>query len=87
MIRTISGPDSAKYIQNIRELCHENIVQSIEIYSCPDSTYFLISEYMAILLMHLCRAPIYLNEPQLSSILYQVRANFHLDRVSQLTLM
>ncbi|KAK6843374.1 hypothetical protein PG987_004234 [Apiospora arundinis] len=72
MIRTISGADSAEQIDNILELCHENIVQSIEIYPGPDSSYFLISEYMATSLMHLCRAPLYPNEPQLSSILYQV---------------
>ncbi|KAI1463202.1 kinase-like domain-containing protein [Daldinia caldariorum] len=72
MIRTISGRNADEQIQNIRQLCHENIVRSIEIYACSDAGYFLISEFMPTSLMHLCRAPIYPNEPQLSSILHQV---------------
>ncbi|KAI0810063.1 kinase-like domain-containing protein [Xylaria sp. FL0064] len=72
MIRTISGRDVEEQIQNIRQLCHPNLVENIEIYACSDSSYFLISEFMHTSLLHLCRSPIYPTEPQLSSILHQI---------------
>ncbi|KAI1158832.1 hypothetical protein F5B18DRAFT_664945 [Nemania serpens] len=72
MIRTISGRDAEERIQNIRQLRHPNLAESIEIYTCSDPSYFVISEFMPTSLLHLCRSPIYPNEPQLSSILYQV---------------
>ncbi|KAI1633586.1 hypothetical protein F4809DRAFT_622784 [Biscogniauxia mediterranea] len=72
MIRTISGNNTDEQIQNIRQIFHDNIVKSIEIYALPDSSYFLISELMPTSLMHICRAPVYPNEPQLSSILHQL---------------
>ncbi|KAI0423578.1 hypothetical protein F5Y09DRAFT_355402 [Xylaria sp. FL1042] len=72
MIRTISGRNTDEQIQNIRQFCHDNIVKNIEIYECSDSSYFLISEFIPISLMHLCRAPVYPNEPQFSSILHQI---------------
>ncbi|KAI1489435.1 hypothetical protein F5X96DRAFT_679771 [Biscogniauxia mediterranea] len=72
MIRTISGNNTDEQIQNIRQIFHDNIVKSIEIYTLPDSSYFLISEFMPTSLMHICRAPVYPNEPQLSSILHQL---------------
>ncbi|KAI1655473.1 kinase-like domain-containing protein [Daldinia decipiens] len=72
MIRTISGSNLDEQIQNIRQLSHENIVKNIEIYISSDQDYYLISEFMPVSLMHLCQAPIYPTEPQLSSILHQV---------------
>jgi hypothetical protein len=74
MIRTISGHNSDEQKQNIRQLCHDNIVRNMKIYTCNNSSYYLISEFMPTSLLHLCRAPVYPNEPQLSSILYQVCA-------------
>lgn len=72
MIRTISGHDAEERIQNIRQLRHPNLAENIEIYTCSDPSYFVISEFMPTSLLHLCRSPIYPNKPQLSSILYQV---------------
>lgn len=72
MIRTISGSNTDEQIQNIRRIFHENIVRNIEIYTSSESSYYLISEFMATSLLHVCRSPAYPTEPQLSSILYQV---------------
>lgn len=74
MIRTITGSKSEEQIQTIRQLCHSNLVEQIEIYACPESGHFILSEFMPTSLLHLCRSPIYPSEHQLSSILHQVGA-------------
>ncbi|KAI0200858.1 hypothetical protein F4808DRAFT_460370 [Astrocystis sublimbata] len=48
------------------------MVKNIEIYAGSDASYYLILEFLPTSLLHLCRAPIYPTEPQLSSILYQM---------------
>ncbi|KAI0977483.1 hypothetical protein F4678DRAFT_16605 [Xylaria arbuscula] len=72
MIRTISGRDAEERIQTIRQLRHPSLTENVEIYACSDPSYFVISEFMPTSLLHVCRSPIYPNEPQLSSVLYQV---------------
>ncbi|KAI0525804.1 hypothetical protein F5B22DRAFT_633213 [Xylaria bambusicola] len=72
MIHTISGSDAEERIQTIRQLRHPNLTENVEVYTSSDPGYSVISEFMPTSLLHLCRAPIYPNEPQLSSILYQV---------------
>ncbi|KAG7115872.1 Serine/threonine-protein kinase OSR1 like [Verticillium longisporum] len=72
MIRAITGPNSEEHIQRFHQLCHPNIVKAMEAYDCPVDGSFLVSEFMLTFLRHLCQAPIYPNEPQLSSILHQV---------------
>ncbi|KAK5633457.1 hypothetical protein RRF57_009171 [Xylaria bambusicola] len=71
MIHTISGSDAKERIQTIRQLRHPNLTENVEVYTSSDPGYSVISEFMPTSLLHLCRAPIYPNEPQLSSILYQ----------------
>ncbi|KAK5636047.1 hypothetical protein RRF57_011759 [Xylaria bambusicola] len=75
MIRTVSGRDAEERIQTIRQLRHPNLAENVEIYTGSDPSHFVISEFMATSLLHLCRAPIYPNEPQLSSILHQTHAS------------
>ncbi|ROT35348.1 hypothetical protein SODALDRAFT_316732 [Sodiomyces alkalinus F11] len=72
MIRSITGQNTDEQIQYLRQICHPNIVAALEIYSCPKEGCFLLSEFMPTTLRHLCRAPIYPSEQQLSSILHQV---------------
>jgi serine/threonine protein kinase len=73
MVRTITGPDIDEQVQRFRQLCHPNIVKTVEIYtSFHQGDNFLVSEFMATSLWHVCRAPKYPNERQLSSILHQV---------------
>lgn len=59
-------------LQIIRQLCHPNILESIEIYSEEDGNHFVVSDMMETSLLHVCRAPEYPSESQLSSILFQV---------------
>jgi hypothetical protein len=72
MIRSITGPSTDEQIQRLHRLSHANIVETIELYTCPQAGYFLVSEYLPTSVQHLCQAPRYPTEPQLSSILHQV---------------
>ncbi|KAH6705761.1 hypothetical protein EV126DRAFT_357723 [Verticillium dahliae] len=73
MIRTITGPNIEEQLQRFRQLCHSNIVKTVEIYNCfHQEDNFLVSELMLTSLRHICRSPIYPTEQQLSSILHQV---------------
>ncbi|KAH7031053.1 uncharacterized protein B0I36DRAFT_288834 [Microdochium trichocladiopsis] len=72
LMRTISGPDTDEKIQRVRQLCHDNIVKGIEIYTFEPESYILVSEFMPTTIQHVCRSPKYPNELQLSSILFQV---------------
>lgn len=58
-------------LQIIRQLRHPNILESIEIYSEEDSNHYIVSVMMETSLLHVCRAPEYPSEVQLSSILFQ----------------
>lgn len=71
MIRTITASKTEERVADMCRLVHPNIVRNIEVYSCSDGSHFVISEFMATSILHICRSPIYPNEQQLSSILYQ----------------
>lgn len=73
MIRSITGPSSDEQIHRLRHLFHPNIVESLKLYTCPQEGYFLVSEFLPTTLEHLYQAPIYPTEPELGSILHQVR--------------
>ncbi|KAF3346069.1 Ubiquitin-protein ligase E3A [Verticillium dahliae VDG2] len=72
MIRSTAKPSTAEQLQLLQHLRHPNIVESLELYTCPQEGYFLVSEFLPTTVRHLCQAPIYPTEPELSSILYQV---------------
>ncbi|KAH7037965.1 uncharacterized protein B0I36DRAFT_315173 [Microdochium trichocladiopsis] len=72
LMRTIGGRDTDEKIQRVRQLCHDNIVKGIEIYISEPGSYLLVSEFMPTTIQHICRSPIYPNEPQLSSMLFQI---------------
>ncbi|KAI3571445.1 hypothetical protein IWW34DRAFT_639334 [Fusarium oxysporum f. sp. albedinis] len=63
-------------LQIIRQISHPNVLESIEIYSEEDNNYYIVSGMIETSLMHVCRAPEYPSEAQLSSILFQVRRYF-----------
>lgn len=71
MIRSAPALNDEK-LQIIRQICHPNIVEINEIYSQDDGNHYFVSNMMETSLLHLCRAPEYPSEPQLSSILFQV---------------
>ncbi|CAF3454644.1 unnamed protein product [Fusarium graminearum] len=60
-------------LQIIRQLRHRNVLESIEIYSEEDRNHYIVSGMMETSLLHVCRAPEYPSEVQLSSILFQER--------------
>ena len=80
MIRSISGTNTEEQIQIIRRAFNQNVVQNMEVYTCTDSGYFVISEFMPTSVLHICRSPAYPTEAQLSSILYQVRSTLCLAK-------
>lgn len=68
MVGTITGPSIDEQVQRFRQLCHPNIVKAVEIYtSFHQGDNFLVSEFMATSLWHVCREPMYPNEQQFSS--------------------
>ncbi|KAG7435723.1 hypothetical protein Forpi1262_v002101 [Fusarium oxysporum f. sp. raphani] len=71
MIRSSPTLNDEK-LQIIRQISHPNVLESIEIYSEEDNNYYIVSGMIETSLMHVCRAPEYPSEVQLSSILFQV---------------
>ncbi|KAH7201416.1 hypothetical protein DER44DRAFT_669740 [Fusarium oxysporum] len=72
MIRSAPALNDEK-LQIIRQICHPNVVETMEVYSHDDGNHYIVSRMMESSLMHVCRAPEYPSESQLSSILFQVR--------------
>lgn len=77
MIQTLAAFKNDAQIADICRLSHPNLVRSLELYSCSDGSHFLISEFMATSVRHICRSPIYPTEKQLSSILHQILCGLH----------
>ncbi|EXA31406.1 hypothetical protein FOVG_17303 [Fusarium oxysporum f. sp. pisi HDV247] len=71
MIRSAPALNDEK-LQIIRQICHPNVVETMEVYSHDDGNHYIVSRMMESSLMHVCRAPEYPSESQLSSILFQV---------------
>ena len=69
-IRSISGPDAEEQVFMLRQLRHENLLVSHELYSF-ENKFFVVSELAAISLEELTVAGP--DEIQLAAIAYQVR--------------
>lgn len=71
MLHKATCDTTDKPSQILQRMCHPNIVKNLTLFF-HDTGYFLVSEFMPTSLVHLCRAPVYPSEPQLSSMLHQV---------------
>ena len=72
VIRSLSGSDIDKRLLSIRQLRDKTVVKTYEIYASKDG-FYIVSEFMYISLVHVCRCPKYLEEEQLISVISQVK--------------
>lgn len=85
LIRSAPALNDEK-LQIIRQICHPNVVETVEVYSYDDGNHYIVSRMMETSLMHVCRAPEYPSESQLSSILFQVRRHrFKVSNIIKIT--
>jgi serine/threonine protein kinase len=83
IVRSFSGPNTSEKLSFLRQLQHDNVLLSHQIFSFKD-VFYIVSEYMAISLEELTIARP--DKPQLATIIHQV-SHSYLGRLLRLLLI
>ena len=84
LIRSLPENVHKDKISNIRQFRHENLIKTRAIYTFEDGIY-IVSEFMDISLLHICRCPKYPEEIQIAGFISQVCFRYFFS-ASELTL-